>query len=257
MHAWQGLQELAASRSLATRIALVEAIERQPAPEFEGVLLELAQSLDERLAVHVARAMARVRSAAFLPTLVGWLCVRELREAAREALCELGEPALAALDEALFDPRTAPRVREHIPRTISLFPSQQAVAVLPAAPRGGARRVGSVSRSCAGWAGIASDHPEVALDDALVRELATRTVEAAIEVLGFRVGLEKGAEQLPAGPRPRTGCSLRCCATRRLTGSSGSSGCSSCASAARTCGRSTAGWGNATAACEPPAASCS
>ena len=199
--AWQGLQELAASRSLETRVALVEAIERQPAPAFEQVLLELAQSRDERLAVHVARAMAKVRSAAFLPTLVGWLCVREVREAAREALCEHGEQALAALDEALFDPRTAPRVREHIPRTISLFPPQQAVAVLQrhlAAERDGRVRF----KILRGLGRIATDHPEVALDDELVRAAAARTVDAAIEVLRFRVGLEKGAEQLPARATP-------------------------------------------------------
>ena len=199
--AWQGLQELAASSSLATRIALVEAIERQPAPAFERVLLQLALSRDQRLAAHVARAMAKVRSAAFLPTLVGWLSVREVREAAREALCEHGEQALAALDAALFDPRTAPRVREHIPRTISLFPPRQAVAVLQrhlVAERDGGVRF----KILRGLGRIATDHPEVAIDDALVREMATRTVEAAIQVLRFRVGLEKGAEQVPARATP-------------------------------------------------------
>ena len=200
-HAWHGLEELAASRSLETRVALVEAIERQPSPAFERMLLELAQSRDERLAVHVARAMAKVKSAAFLPTLVGWLSIREVREAAREALCEHGERALAALDAALFDPRTAPRVREHIPRTISLFPPQQAVVVLQrhlAAERDGRVRF----KILRGLGRIATDNPEVALDDALVRELAARTVEAAIQVLRFRVGLEKGAEQLPARATP-------------------------------------------------------
>ncbi len=199
--AWQGLQELAASRSLETRVALVEAIERQPAQAFERVLLQLAQSRDERLAVHVARAMGKVRSTAFLPTLVGWLSVREMREAARQALCEHGEQALAALDEALFDPRTEARVREHIPRTISLFPPQQAVAVLQrhlAAERDGRVRF----KILRGLGRIATDHPEVALDDELVRAAAARTVDAAIEVLRFRVGLEKGAEQLPARATP-------------------------------------------------------
>ena len=124
-----------------------------------------------------------------------------MREAAREALCEHGEQALAALDEALFDPRTQARVREHIPRTISQFPPQQAVAVLQrhlAAERDGSVRF----KILRGLGRIATDHPEVALDDALVRELAARTVEAAIEVLRFRVGLEKGAEQLPARATP-------------------------------------------------------
>jgi hypothetical protein len=92
-------------------------------------------------------------------------------------------------------------VREHIPRTISLFAPQEAVAVLQrhlAAERDGRIRF----KILRGLGRIATDHPEIALDDALVRELAARTVEAAIQVLRFRVGLEKGAGQLPARATP-------------------------------------------------------
>lgn len=198
---WQALEDLAASRSLATRIALVEAIERQPAPAFERVLLRLARSRDERLAVHLARAMAKLRSAAFLPTLVAWLSVREVREAARSALSELGQQALAALDAALQDPRTEARVRQHIPRTISVFPPEQAVAVLQrqlAVERDGRVRF----KILRGLGRIASDHPEIALHDGLVREAAARTVEAAVQALRFRVGLEKGAERVEARATP-------------------------------------------------------
>jgi ATP/ADP translocase len=199
--AWAGLRELAASPSRATRVALAEAIERQPANAFEGVLLQLARSRDDRVAVHVARAMAKVRSAAFLPTLIGWLSVREMREAARKALLEHGEEALSVLDEALRDPRSPARLREHIPRTMSLFPPAQAVSVLQrhlAEERDGRVRF----KILRGLGRIATDHPEVAFDEALVNEVASRTVAAAVEALRLRVGLVKGAQQVPARATP-------------------------------------------------------
>jgi hypothetical protein len=92
-------------------------------------------------------------------------------------------------------------VREHIPRTISQFPPQQAVAVLQrhlAAERDGGVRF----KILRGLGRIVTDHPEVVLDDELVREAAASTVEAAIEVLRFRVGVEKGAEQVATRATP-------------------------------------------------------
>jgi len=195
------LRELTASASLATRVALAQAIEGQPAPAFEEVLLHLAQSSNAQLAVHVARAMAKVRSPAFLATLIRWLSVREVREAAREALLEHGDEALTALDVALGDPGSPVRVREHIPRTISLFPPAQAVSVLQrhlAAERDGRVRF----KVLRGLGRIATDHPEVEFDEALVREMAARTVAAVVETLRFRVGLVKGAERVPARATP-------------------------------------------------------
>jgi len=195
--AWRGLRELARSPSLATRVALAQAIERQPGRRFEGLLLQLAETADERLAVPVAHAMASVRSPAFVPTLMGWLRLRDLRDAARAALLEHGEPALQALDQALGDPECPPRVREHIPRTISLFPPAQAVAVLQrhlAAEQDGRVRF----KILRGLGRIATDHPEVAFDDALVRNLAARTVDAAVEALRHRVGLQRGAIRVPS-----------------------------------------------------------
>jgi hypothetical protein len=145
--------------------------------------------------------MARLRSASFVPTLVEWLRLREVREAARAALCEIGEPALAALDAALLDPRTDARLRQHIPRTISVFAPEQAVAVLQrhlAVERDGRVRF----KILRGLGRVATDHPEVPLDDALVRETTARTVEAAVQALRFRVGLETGAEQVASRVTP-------------------------------------------------------
>ncbi len=199
--AWSGLQELAASPSLLTRVAVAEAIEQQPAPTFARLLLLLAESTDARLAAHVARAMARVRSPAFVATLIGWLSVREVRAAAREALREHGLDALNALDTALGDTRSPARLREHIPRTISQFPPGRAAAVLQrhlATERDGRVRF----KILRGLGRIATDQPDVAIDDALVREVAARTVEAAVEALRWRVRLVQGARKVPARATP-------------------------------------------------------
>ena len=199
--AWNGLQALAASPSLATRVAVAEAIEHQPAPVFERLLLLLARSPDAPVSAYVARAMAKVRTAAFLPTLIGWLSVRDVRESARAALREHGEEALAALDEALGDARMGERVREHIPRTISLFPPRQAVAVLQrhlAAEHDGRIHF----KILRGLGRIATDHPEVVLDEPLVRDVAAGTLAAAVQALRFRVRLVKGAERVPARATP-------------------------------------------------------
>jgi AAA family ATP:ADP antiporter len=194
---WRCLADLAAAPSLATRVALAEAIERQPVRAFEGLLLRLAQTPDEGLATHVARAMASVRSPAFLPTLLDWLNVRGVRDAAREALLAHGEEALRALDTALGDHSSPARVREHIPRTISLFPPEQAVAVLQRhllLERDGRVRF----KVLRGLGRIAADHPQVPLDDRLVGEATQRAVVAAVQALGWSVRLGQGAREVPS-----------------------------------------------------------
>jgi hypothetical protein len=199
--AWRGLRELAAASSPGPRIAVALAIEQRPSPVFEPLLFLLADSADARVVTHVARAMAKVPRPAFLPVLVGWLGVRDAREAAREALRAQADDALEALDRALADPRCPARVREHIPRTISRFSPSRAAAVLQrhlAVERDGRVRF----KILRGLGRIATDHPEVALDDAIVRPLAADTADAAAEALRLRVGLAKGAEQMPSRATP-------------------------------------------------------
>ncbi|HET7294501.1 MAG TPA: HEAT repeat domain-containing protein [Vicinamibacteria bacterium] len=195
------IRELADSPSVSVRAALAEAIERQPSPAFEEVLLQLARSHDARANTRVPGAMAKLRSPAFLPTLVGWLGVRDLRDEARRALLAYGTQALDTLDEALADPRLPARVREHIPRTISLFPPQRAVSVLQrhlSAEQDGKVRF----KILRGLGRIAADHPDVRYDDALLREAASRAAAAAVEALHFRVSLIRGAGQAAARITP-------------------------------------------------------
>ena len=199
--AWRGLWELAGAPSPATRAALAQAIERQPSLGFEGLLLQLGRSGDERVIPHVARAMASVRSSAFLPTLLGWLSVREFRGAAREALRAHGDDALRALDAALGDERLPLRVREHVPRTISLFPPGEAARLLQGHLV--AQRNGRVHyKVLRGLGRIATDHPEVRLDQALVRQAAARAIADAVEVVRARVRLVQGARRAPSRATP-------------------------------------------------------
>lgn len=197
----RGIRDLADSPSVSVRAALAEAIERQPSAAFEDVLLQLARSHDARTNKRVAGAMAKLRRSAFLPTLLGWLGVRDLRAEARRALLAYGTQALDTLDATLADTTVPARVREHIPRTISLFPAQQAVAVLQrhlATEQDGKVRF----KILRGLGRIASDHPEVVFDDTLLHEAATRTAAAAVEALHLRVSLIRGAAQLPARGTP-------------------------------------------------------
>jgi hypothetical protein len=98
-------------------------------------------------------------------------------------------------------------VREHIPRTISLFPPHEAVAVLQR--HLAAERVGSVRfKILRGLGRIASDHPRSRSTMRSSAELAARTAQAAIQVLRFPRRAPEGSRAASCpGPRPRTGCS--------------------------------------------------
>ena len=74
--------------------------------------------------------MGKIKDERFVPILIPRLDIRDGRGSVREALVELGEPALDALERALLAAHTPEKVRVHIPRTISRFRSQRAVDIL-------------------------------------------------------------------------------------------------------------------------------
>jgi HEAT repeat protein len=82
------------------------------------------------LELEVARAMARQPTAAYVPDLIQMLDSRQLRNIARTALVEIGQPALDALRAALQDGGLPRRLRAHIPRSISRFGSPAATDLL-------------------------------------------------------------------------------------------------------------------------------
>lgn len=75
----------------------------------------------------VAGAIRKMGDTRFLPLLVSRLALRDGRSSAREAIVSLGDAGYEAVARAMDDPSTDPRVRLHLPRTLSRFASQRAV----------------------------------------------------------------------------------------------------------------------------------
>jgi AAA family ATP:ADP antiporter len=183
-------------------VALARAIERQPAAAFEDVILQLAASPHSRVLRHVAHAMGRIKSPSFLPRLLVMLGHREVRNETRAALLEYGDEALRMLDVALGDHTVPTHVRRHIPHTISQFAPGQAALVLQKhllEESDGLVRF-KVLRALGR---TAAEHPDVYLDNAVLREATERAISAAIELLYWRINLVRGAaaqpERLTAG----------------------------------------------------------
>ena len=120
----------------ARRRVLLTAVADAPDPRAASLLLEIAASpalgRSEMTITLLARAMQGVRDPRFIPFCVARLGARPGREAIRQALIAMAEPALEALEAALKDPDSPRRVRTHIPRSIADFGSQRACDLLMA-----------------------------------------------------------------------------------------------------------------------------
>lgn len=194
--AQQILDALLKTGSVDARAALAQAIQRQPAPAFTEVLLQLADAPQAEVQVRAVEAMGAVRSERFFPELLSALSSREVRGAARAALLAHGEDALRFLDEALGDPALPHEIRRHVPRTISRFPAAGAAPVLQKHLQ---READGMVRFkiIRGLGRIAADHPEVAFDDGVLSSATERTLEAAFRLIQWRVTLVRGAEEDP------------------------------------------------------------
>jgi hypothetical protein len=100
-------------------VSLIEAFARRP--EFDG---------DEEAIDQMARAIATIKSPRLVPLAIARLGRRVGRNAMREALVAVGDPAFVALQSALADEATDPRVRLQVPQTIAEFASQRAADLL-------------------------------------------------------------------------------------------------------------------------------
>jgi len=114
----------------AAQVALLGAVGDSPHERWTPVVLALAETVEAETFEHVANAMGKLKDARFVPLLLPRLELRDGRAAVRDALVELGDTALDALEHALRDPTLPGRVRIHVPRTISRFRSQRASDIL-------------------------------------------------------------------------------------------------------------------------------
>jgi ATP:ADP antiporter, AAA family len=192
----QIMDDLVRSSSADTQVAVARAIERQPAAEFEDVILQLAESPDTVVLRHVAHAMAKIKSPSFLPKLLLMLGQREIRNETRAALLQYGEEALGMLDAALGDDHMPRHVRRQIPHTIVQFASDQATLVLQKHllhQSDGLVRF-KILRALGR---IAADHPEVTFDAAVLRKATERAIDDTVELLYWRINLSRGATTQP------------------------------------------------------------
>jgi AAA family ATP:ADP antiporter len=179
-------------RSPEARRALARAVQRKPVPAFVPVLDALASDPQDEVQVAVARAIGILRDESFLPTLLEQLRREAVRSEARRATQEFGGKGLEFLERALEDSTLPQELRRHIPRTIAGFPAAKAVAVLQRhllpEPDGMVRY-----RILRALGRVATRHPEVALDGALLVSAAGRTVEVICRLTHWRSLLEEGS----------------------------------------------------------------
>jgi HEAT repeat protein len=192
----RAIEDLRASGSPEERRALAQAIRLQPAPAFEDLLVQMAEDRDAQVQTLAAGAMGVLGRPRFLPVLLPMLGEREVRRAAREALLAIGPPALDFLDKSMADHALPQELRRHLPRTISRFPAREAVPVLL---RHLTIEVDGMVRFkiLRGLGRLATEHPEVSLDEGILRTATDRTLEAAFRLAHWRAVLHAGVQEDP------------------------------------------------------------
>jgi hypothetical protein len=110
------------------KLAFIEAVAAHPTPETPRILLGFARL--PALAGAVTAALESTSDETSIDFLISRLKFADDRLSARRGLTHVGEPALRALERALYDEQLDRRVRIHVPRSISAFLSKDALAIL-------------------------------------------------------------------------------------------------------------------------------
>jgi AAA family ATP:ADP antiporter len=183
------------------RRGLLAAVTDAPDERAVDLLLALARhpqlEKDEEAWQQLARAFSIIKSPRFLPVAVAHLATREGREALREALVAMGEPALDALDLAFGSDDTPRRLRLHIPLSISRFGSQRAADILADAVEG--QRSGLVRYKALRALGLLVAYADVRVDRRRMEAAAKRNLDEYVRLLSFRAVLARERMEDEAG----------------------------------------------------------
>ncbi len=189
-----------ATGDVVEAVALARAISFEPSPTFEATLLALIARPETPVQVEAAGAMGSLLSPSFLPVLVARLPARDVGPAAREALSQLGEPALAYLDRALADAALAREIRWALPRAVSGFAPAAAAPVL-------LRHLDTVTEGILRYRLLRSlvraraRDPKLVVSPAPIERILDRAIHGAFGYLAQRLALAAAAE---GDPRRRT-----------------------------------------------------
>jgi AAA family ATP:ADP antiporter len=178
----------------ALRRALLAAVSDSPDSRTIELLLALGElpelDDDEASIEQLAGAMAALKSERFVPLCLARIAKRTGRDAVRDALVEIGSPALDALEALLRDENQEHHRRLHAPRSISRFGTQRAADILLAQLL---REVhGMVRYKILRALGQLVANHDVKVKRETVNDLATKNLEEHLRLLSLRVAL--GAE---------------------------------------------------------------
>ncbi len=115
-------------RSVPGKVAMLQAIRGRDG--WTELVLSLLEDDAPQVVEQAVWTAASLSDRRLVPALIDRLTIRKLRDAVREALLAQGEPALEATARLLADAKTPPRLRRHLPRTISRFANQRAADIL-------------------------------------------------------------------------------------------------------------------------------
>lgn len=183
------------------RRALAFAARDLPRDRYSWVLVKLAMVNEPGLASEVVRAMAAAPDLEYVPTLVRLLAVRDSREDARAGIIALGDAALAPLAAALEDTSLPVSVRRHLPRTIARFGGQEALKTLvdrfaiEPDETVGSTLVRALDR-------MRADDPNLVVDRRALLGEARRCLERAVNLLYFRVVVQRASLELAEAHTP-------------------------------------------------------
>lgn len=205
------MRELAAT-SIEARRALTRALGEVKAPRgasgdaaaresarvgIEKALLMLATDDDAETRTLAASAMGRVGAPAFVPALVAMLADRRTGLPALDALAEMGDVAVAAVDAALDSDDTDEETKWRLLRVLSRSRSADAVPRL-------AKRLASskdtmlVTRILRALRAAQTSGVDVPVDATRLAALATETVAAVARALSFRLAHARLLDESPA-----------------------------------------------------------
>lgn len=114
------------ARGTIARRELLDAIRTDGDQRWADVLLLLAFTGDDKTFEPIALAIAHIPDERFIPFLITRLGARGGRASVQAALVAIGDPALAALEAALANSGTPPRIRLHVPSAIAVFGTPRA-----------------------------------------------------------------------------------------------------------------------------------
>jgi AAA family ATP:ADP antiporter len=185
----------------ASRRGLLAAVSDAPDERAVDLILAFAKrpelAVDEEATLELARAFGVLKSPRFLPVAVARLATRPGRDAMRDALVAMGDPALDALNAALKSEDTPRRVRLHIPHSISRFASQEAADILSDAVEN--QRDGMMRYKALRALGQLVAYSDVKVERIRMERLARRNLEEYVRLLSFRSVLAGRAMEDEAG----------------------------------------------------------